>query len=232
MTDAQISPGPCGLPVPAARSRTCSTLWRRERIFARARSRRTTAAPSSSSSRARRPPTTRPTSATSLTRVVKDLFPRFQTMRGQPRRAQGRLGHPRPGGRDRGREAARPLRQAATSSSSSPATRAPRSSSSTAPAYDSVMTYERQWRAMTERVGYWVDLDDAYFTYSNGYVESVWWALGRLTTRGCSSRGTRVQPYCARCGTTLSSHEVAQNYKEHRGSLDLGALPGAARTGG
>ncbi|HET9063046.1 MAG TPA: isoleucine--tRNA ligase, partial [Candidatus Binatia bacterium] len=80
--------------------------------------------------------------------------------------------------------------------------------------FDSVMTYERQWRAMTERVGYWIDLDDPYFTYSNRYIESVWWALETLHEKNLLFEGHKSQPYCARCGTTLSSHEVAQNYKE------------------
>ena len=80
--------------------------------------------------------------------------------------------------------------------------------------FDSVMTYERQWRAMTERVGYWVDLDDAYFTYSNRYIESVWWSLKTLHEKNLLFEGHKSQPYCARCGTTLSSHEVAQNYKD------------------
>ncbi len=79
---------------------------------------------------------------------------------------------------------------------------------------ESVHTYERQWRAMTERIGFWVDLDDAYFTYTNRYVESVWWALARLWREGLLEQDYKIQPYCARCGTTLSSHEVAQNYQE------------------
>lgn len=79
---------------------------------------------------------------------------------------------------------------------------------------ESVRTYEREWRAMTERLGYWTDLDHAYFTFSNQYIESVWWALSELWQRGLLSKGYKIQPYCARCGTTLSSHEVAQNYKE------------------
>jgi isoleucyl-tRNA synthetase len=78
----------------------------------------------------------------------------------------------------------------------------------------SVRTYERQWRAMTERIGYWTDLDHAYYTYSNEYVESVWWALAELWKQGLLVESYKIQPYCGRCGTTLSSHEVAQNYKE------------------
>ncbi|HSL83273.1 MAG TPA: isoleucine--tRNA ligase, partial [Thermoanaerobaculia bacterium] len=79
---------------------------------------------------------------------------------------------------------------------------------------ESVRTYEREWRAMSERVAYWTDLDHPYFTYSNEYIESVWWALSELWKRGLLTRGYKIQPYCARCGTTLSSHEVAQNYRE------------------
>src|SRR4051794_32309732 len=79
---------------------------------------------------------------------------------------------------------------------------------------ESVHTYERQWRAMTERMGYWLDLDHAYLTYTNDYIESVWWALAELSKKGLLTEGYKIQPYCARCGTTLSSHEVAQNYKD------------------
>jgi isoleucyl-tRNA synthetase len=79
---------------------------------------------------------------------------------------------------------------------------------------DSVHTYERQWRAMTERIGYWLDLDHAYLTYANTYIESVWWALSTLEKRGLLTESYKIQPYCARCGTSLSSHEVAQNYKD------------------
>jgi isoleucyl-tRNA synthetase len=79
---------------------------------------------------------------------------------------------------------------------------------------ESVHTYERQWRAMTERIGYWTDLDHAYHTYSNSYVESVWWALAELWRKGLLVESYKIQPYCARCGTTLSSHEVAQNYRD------------------
>jgi len=79
---------------------------------------------------------------------------------------------------------------------------------------ESVRTYEREWRAMTERLGYWTDLDHAYFTFTNEYIESVWWALSELWKQNLLAKGYKIQPYCARCGTTLSSHEVAQNYKE------------------
>jgi isoleucyl-tRNA synthetase len=79
---------------------------------------------------------------------------------------------------------------------------------------DSVHSYEAQWREMTERIGFWVDLDSAYFTYTNRYIESVWWALRQLWDQQLLVEDYKIQPYCARCGTTLSSHEVAQNYKD------------------
>jgi isoleucyl-tRNA synthetase len=80
--------------------------------------------------------------------------------------------------------------------------------------FESVDVYEKQWREMVERIGHWIDLDHPYFTYSNQYIESVWWALASLARTGLLVRGYKIQHYCARCGTPLSSHEVAQNYKD------------------
>ena len=79
---------------------------------------------------------------------------------------------------------------------------------------ESVWRYKSDWEALSERIGYWLDYSDPYVTYSNNYIESVWWALATLFRRGRLSRGHKVLPYCARCGTTLSSHEVAQGYKD------------------
>ena len=70
------------------------------------------------------------------------------------------------------------------------------------------------WQALTERIAYWVDLDEAYRTLDPGYVESVWWALKTMWDRDLLYEGHKVVPYCARCGTALSSHEVAQGYKD------------------
>ena len=67
---------------------------------------------------------------------------------------------------------------------------------------------------LSERIGYWLDYSDPYVTYSNNYIESVWWALATMFRGGRLYRGHKVLPYCARCGTTLSSHEVAQGYKD------------------
>ncbi|MGB9839868.1 isoleucine--tRNA ligase [Thermovenabulum sp.] len=79
---------------------------------------------------------------------------------------------------------------------------------------ESVFTYEQEWRKMTERVGFWIDLDDPYVTYHNSYIESVWWALKKFWEKGLLYKGHKVVPYCPRCGTSLSSHEVAQGYEE------------------
>jgi isoleucyl-tRNA synthetase len=78
----------------------------------------------------------------------------------------------------------------------------------------SVMRYVADWEAMTQRMGFWVDFDDAYFTLHNGYIESVWSLLGKLWDRGLLYQGYKVVPYDPRIGATLSSHEVAQGYRE------------------
>lgn len=79
---------------------------------------------------------------------------------------------------------------------------------------DSVFTYEKQWRNMTERMAYSVDLDDPYITLDNDYIESLWWILDKFNKEGLLYEGHKILPYCPRCGTGLASHEVAQGYKE------------------
>lgn len=79
---------------------------------------------------------------------------------------------------------------------------------------DSVFTYESLWREMSDRVGFWADMDNPYVTYHNSYIESVWWALKQIWDKGLLYKGHKIVPYCPRCGTALSSHEVAQGYKD------------------
>lgn len=79
---------------------------------------------------------------------------------------------------------------------------------------DSVFTYESLWRKMSDRVGFWADMDNPYVTYHNSYIESVWWALKQIWDKGLLYKGHKIVPYCPRCGTSLSSHEVAQGYKD------------------
>ncbi len=98
---------------------------------------------------------------------------------------------------------------------------------------ESVWRYRTDWEELSERIAYWLDYSDPYVTYSNNYIESVWWALATMFRRGRLYRGHKVLPYCARCGTTLSSHEVAQGYKDVKDpsayvALDLVEEEGAA----
>jgi len=79
---------------------------------------------------------------------------------------------------------------------------------------ESVFKYEAQWRAMVTRGGFWVDMDDPYVTCTNEYIETIWWILGQFWKENMLYEGHKVVPYCPRCGTALSSHEVAQGYKE------------------
>ncbi|MCC0648631.1 isoleucine--tRNA ligase [Clostridioides sp. ZZV15-6598] len=79
---------------------------------------------------------------------------------------------------------------------------------------ESVFSFEKQWRIMTERTAYEVDLDNPYITLDNNYIESVWWILNKFNKEGYIYEGHKILPYCPRCGTGLASHEVAQGYKE------------------
>jgi isoleucyl-tRNA synthetase len=78
----------------------------------------------------------------------------------------------------------------------------------------SVFRYITEWEKMTERIGFWVDLDQAYVTFTNDYIESVWWILKQFWDKELLYQGLKVVPYCPRCGTPLSSHEVALGYKD------------------
>ncbi len=79
---------------------------------------------------------------------------------------------------------------------------------------ESVFAYLQEWNRLTERIGFWIDLDDAYRTLDESYIESVWWALAEIDRRGLLYEGHKVVPYCYRCGTALSSHEVALGYRD------------------
>ena len=79
---------------------------------------------------------------------------------------------------------------------------------------DSVFQYVSAWEEMSDKTGYWIDMDNPYVTYHNDYIESVWWALKELWNKDLLYEGHKVMPYCPRCGTALSSHEVAQGYKD------------------
>jgi isoleucyl-tRNA synthetase len=79
---------------------------------------------------------------------------------------------------------------------------------------ESVFTYEKEWRRMTERIGYWIDMDHPYITLDNNYIETSWWILKQYFDKGLIYEGHKIMPYCARCGTPLASHEVSLGYKD------------------
>ncbi|WP_457942428.1 isoleucine--tRNA ligase [Caproiciproducens sp. LBM24188] len=78
---------------------------------------------------------------------------------------------------------------------------------------ESVWKYKGMWEDFSRTVGYWVDMDHPYVTYDNNFIESEWWALKQIWEKGLLYKGFKIVPYCPRCGTPLSSHEVAQGYK-------------------
>ncbi|MBI4188776.1 MAG: isoleucine--tRNA ligase, partial [Chloroflexi bacterium] len=78
----------------------------------------------------------------------------------------------------------------------------------------SVFSYLKDWKALTERIAFWIDLEHPYITMDNKYIESCWWVIKQLWDRGLVYQGYRVTPHCPRCGTSLSSHEVALGYKD------------------
>ena len=79
---------------------------------------------------------------------------------------------------------------------------------------ESVWKYKKEWEELSDRVAYWADMKNPYVTYDNNYIESEWWALKTIYEKGLLYKGFKIVPYCPRCGTALSSHEVAQGYKD------------------
>ena len=79
---------------------------------------------------------------------------------------------------------------------------------------ESVFHYKKEWDSLTERIGYWLDLDNPYITFTNEYIESVWWILKEIWKKDLIYQGFKVLPYCPRCETPISSHEVSQGYRD------------------
>ena len=79
---------------------------------------------------------------------------------------------------------------------------------------ESVWKYQKEWEDMSDRVAFWADMENPYVTYHDEYIESIWWSLKEIWKKGLLYKGFKVVPYCPRCGTALSSHEVAQGYQE------------------
>jgi isoleucyl-tRNA synthetase len=142
-----------------------------------------------------------------LARTFKDLFPRYKTMRGYhcPRKA---------GWDTHGLPVEHEVEKALGIFDKKRIEREVGIAEFVAKCRASVMRYVADWEVMTERMGFWVDFDDAYLTLDNRYIESVWQLLKRIWDRGLIYRGYKVVPYDPRIGATLSSHEVALGYRE------------------
>jgi isoleucyl-tRNA synthetase len=154
------------------------------------------------------PPTAngRPGSHHVLSRVFKDVFPRFKTMRGH-------LVHRKGGWDCHGLPVELEIEKELGFKSKDDIERYGVAEFN-AKCRESVLRYIDEWNALTERIGFWIDTDDAYYTLSDDYIESVWWSLKQVFDRGLLTEGHKVVPYCPRCGTALSSHEVAQGYQD------------------
>ena len=154
------------------------------------------------------PPTAngRPGAHHVISRIFKDIFPRYKTMRGYnvPRKA-GWDTHGLPVEleveRRLGIDGKKQIEDYGVAQFN-------------ALCRESVLTYLEEWERFTERIGFWVDLGDAYYTFTNDYIETVWWLLKRISDKGLLYEGFKVVPYCPRCGTAISSHEVSQGYKD------------------
>ncbi len=179
--------------------------WRRREVFARSLANRAEAPVWSFYEG---PPTAngRPGSHHVLSRVFKDIYPRYRTMCGYrvPRKA-GWDCHGLPVELEVERE---------LGISSTAEIEAYGIAEFNQRCRESVFRYVEEWNRLTERIAFWLDLDDAYVTLTNEYIESVWWALRRIWDDGRLYERNKVVPYCPRCGTALSSHEVALGYHE------------------
>ncbi len=202
---------------PVQRERSVLELWRAKAVFERSLE-QTKDGPRYSFYEG--PPTAngRPGVHHVLARAFKDLYPRFWTMRGHfVRRKAGWDTHGLPveheiekelGILDKSRiEAEVGVLEF------------------TRRCRESVYRYIGDWNRLTERMGYWVDLDDAYYTLSNDYIETVWWLFKQLWERGLVVQDYKSVPYDPRIGATLSDHEVAQGYREVDDSVGVRALP-------
>ncbi|MDY2879816.1 MAG: isoleucine--tRNA ligase [Candidatus Borkfalkiaceae bacterium] len=140
-----------------------------------------------------------------LTRVMKDIVPRYQTMKGKHvLRKAGWDTHGLPVELEIEKKLGLDGKQDIEKYGIEPFINECK---------QSVWKYTDEWKKMSDRLGYWVDMDHPYVTYHDNYIESVWWALKTIHEKGLLYKGHKIVPYCPRCGTALSSHEVAQGYK-------------------
>src|SRR3954468_22938715 len=154
------------------------------------------------------PPTAngRPGSHHVLARVFKDIYPRYKTMRGYYVE--------RKGGWDCHGLPVEIAVEQQLGIGSKEEIEAYGIAEFNAKCRESVFEFLEDWNRLTERIGFWIDLDDAYRTLDTTYIDSVWWALRQIWDKGLLYEGHKVVPYCPRCGTALSSHEVALGYRD------------------
>ena len=141
-----------------------------------------------------------------LTRVIKDMIPRYRTMKGYmvPRKA-GWDTHGLPVELEVEKSLGLDGKEQIEGYGLEPFIERCK---------ESVWKYKGMWEDFSSTVGFWADMEDPYVTYHNEYIESEWWALKKIWDRGLLYKGFKIVPYCPRCGTPLSSHEVAQGYKD------------------
>ncbi len=141
-----------------------------------------------------------------LTRVMKDIIPRYQTMKGKHvLRKAGWDTHGLPVELEVEKKLNLDGKQDIEKYGIEPFIKECK---------NSVFKYTKEWKEMSDRLGYWCDMDNPYVTYHDDYIESEWWALKKIWEKGLLYKGYKIVPYCPRCGTALSSHEVAQGYKD------------------
>lgn len=141
-----------------------------------------------------------------LTRVMKDIIPRYKTMKGYyVRRKAGWDTHGLPVELEVEKQLGIDGKQEIEKYGIEPFIKKCK---------ESVWKYKHKWEVMSDRIGYWADMKNPYITYDDNYIESVWWSLKQIADKGLLYKGYKIVPYCPRCGTALSSHEVAQGYKD------------------
>ena len=141
-----------------------------------------------------------------LTRIYKDLYGRYQTMRGHyVLRRAGWDTHGLPVEIEVEKELGLKNKKEVDDYGIAKFNKKARAS---------VWKYKNEWEKMTRRMGFWIDLDNPYITYDAKYIESVWWLIKQIAAKKLLYQGHKVLPYCPRCGTALSSHEVAQGYQD------------------
>ncbi|MGI5958659.1 MAG: isoleucine--tRNA ligase [Massiliimalia sp.] len=187
------------------REKEVEAFWRENHIFEKSMSSRT---PDRSYTFYDGPPTAngKPHIGHVLTRVIKDMIPRYRTMKGYyvPRKA-GWDTHGLPVELEVEKLLGINGKEQIETYGLEPFIEKCK---------ESVWKYKGMWEDFSETVGFWADMNDPYVTYDNNFIESEWWALKQIWDKGLIYKGFKIVPYCPRCGTPLSSHEVAQGYKD------------------